>query len=66
MRQEWNDAKAEAKKGLLTDTDYDDGFGNKTNYFQNIKTRAEELRDKEINNSQRGYINDNINNDNQE
>ena len=66
LRKEWNDAKAEAKKGLLTDTEYDDGFGNKTNYFQDIKKRAEELRDKEISNSQRGYINDNINNNDQE
>ena len=66
LRKEWNDAKAKAKEGLLTDTEYDDGFGNKTNYFKNIKKRAEELRDTEISNSQRGYINDNINNNDQE
>ena len=33
-------------------------------YFQDIKTRAEELAQKKINNSQRGFINDNIDNNN--
>ena len=57
----WTSAKKEAKEGLLADVGYDDGQGNLTNYFQDIKTRAEELAQKNINNSQRGFINDNIN-----
>ena len=56
---------SKAKEGLLTDT-YDDGEGNQINYFKDIKIRAEELAQKKINNSQRGFLNDNINNNNQE
>ena len=64
IKTEWQDAKSLAKKALLSDIEYDDGTGGKVNYFQNIKTRAEELRNQEILNSQQGYINDNINNNN--
>ena len=58
--------KSKAKEGLLTDVSYDDGEGNQINYFQDIKIRAEELAQKKINNSQRGFLNDNIDNNNQE
>ena len=67
IRDVWQDAKKQAKSALLTDTEYDDGEGNKINYFRNIELRAVEAANTKINNSQRGFIaNDNINNDNQE
>ena len=68
IRAAWQDAKKEAKAALLSDTDYDDGLGGTVNYFKNIEQRANELVNKNIANSQRGYINtnDNINDNNQE
>ena len=66
IEAQWTAAKSAAKEGLLTDTAYDDGEGNQTNYFQDIKVRAEDLAQRKINNSQRGFINDNINNNDQE
>ena len=66
IEAQWSAAKSAAKEGLLTDVGYDDGQGNQINYFQDIKTRAEELAQKKINNSQRGFLNDNIDNNNQE
>ena len=66
IEAQWSAAKSAAKEGLLTDTAYDDGEGNQINYFKDIKVRAEDLAQRKINNSQRGFINDNINNNNQE
>ena len=64
IKANWSKAKTQAKTLFMKDTEYDDGSGGKINFFQNIKTRGEDLRDNEILNSQRGYINDNINNNN--
>lgn len=62
IRQTWNDSKNWAKQGLLTDQFYDEG-DQKVNHFKNIAARAEELRDKQIKNSQGGFtVNDNLNN----
>ena len=67
IREEWQEAKKQAKAALLTDTDYDDGEGGTINFYKNIEQRANELAATKINNSQQGFIaNDNINNDNQE
>ena len=65
IQNAWSAAKSQAKADLFKDVNYDDGEGNQVNYFQNIKTRAEQLRDKEIAGSQGGFqVNDNFNNDN--
>ena len=64
IKANWSKAKTQAKTLFMMDKEYDDGSGGKINFFQNIKTRGEDLRDNEILNSQRGYINDNINNNN--
>jgi len=64
IKANWKKAKTQAKTLFMMDKEYDDGSGGKINFFQNIKTRGEDLRDNEILNSQRGYINDNINNNN--
>ena len=64
IKKEWQDAKSLARDALLTDKDYDDGQGGTVNYFKDIEVRANQLRDQEILNSQQGYMNDNINNNN--
>jgi len=66
IRQEWQDAKSQAKKFLLNpDEGYyeqknDKGEIERITYLSEIKSKAEDLRDSEIANSQMGYINQNI------
>ena len=64
IKANWSKAKGKANKMLMEDKVRDDGSGGKINFFQNIRDRANEIRDNEILNSQRGYINDNIDNNN--
>jgi len=66
IRQEWQDAKSIAKEFLLNpDEGYyeqknDNGEIERVTYLSEIKSKAEDLRDSEIANSQMGYINQNI------
>ena len=62
IKANWSKAKRKANDMLMEDKVRDDGSGGKINFFQNIRDRANEIRDNEILNSQRGYINDNIDN----
>ena len=65
LQNAWKAAKGEARDALLSDTFYDDGEGNKVNFFLNIKERGEELRDKDLAGQQGGYrVDDYFNNNN--
>jgi len=66
IRQEWQDAKSEAKKFLFDPNEgyyeqkNDKGEIERITYLSEIKSKAEDLRDSEIANSQMGYVNQNI------
>ena len=66
IRQEWQDAKSDAKKFLLNPNEgyyeqqNDKGEIERITYLSEIKSKAEDLRDSEIANSQMGYQNQNI------
>ena len=66
IRQEWQDAKSDAKKFLLNPNEgyyeqqNDKGEIERITYLSEIKSKAEDLRDSEIANSQMGYVNQNI------
>ena len=71
IRQEWQDAKSEAKDYLLNPEEGyyeqkdENGDLQRITYLSEIKEKAEDLRDKEIANSQMGYrLDDNINDNN--
>ena len=61
IKANWKKAKTKAGGMLMEDKVRDDGTGGKINFFKNIRERGNEIRDNEILNSQRGYINENIN-----
>jgi len=66
IRQEWQDAKSDAKDFLFNPNEgyyeqqNDKGEIERITYLSEIKSKAEDLRDSEIANSQMGYINQNI------
>ena len=57
IQQEWSASKEEAKKMLLDPrTTFQDDQGNQVNFFNDIKIRAENLRNKQMINTQRGML----------
>ena len=57
IQQEWSASKEEAKKMLLDPrTTFQDDQGNQVNFFNDIKIRAENLRNKQMINAQRGML----------
>lgn len=70
IQNEWKDAKSQAKEFLLDpnqgfyEKQNEDGVTERVSFLSDIEQRAIELRDNELANSQLGYRNDNINDNN--